>query len=251
MSADQTESEYSNKKMISNIRATTNEQKATYPTGFVGKAETPFTYPWWKNILDRVGAFILLIVLAPFMAVVSLIIKLDSPGSAIYKREQVGKDGQIFTAYKFRTMQTGNDDTAYKEYITRYVTDNAPYTRDANGRGIYKVVNDPRTTRFGSLLRKTNLDELPQLVNVIKGEMSFIGPRPDIPYAVSLYRPWHLKRLTVKPGITGLWQVSDRRELSFEGMVRLDLIYSRHQSLLLDARIFFMTIKTIIKGDGS
>jgi len=116
---------------------------------------------------------------------------------------------------------------------------------------VYKVVDDPRVTRFGNLLRKTNLDELPQLFNVLKGEMSFVGPRPDIPFAVAMYRDWHRERLGIKPGITGLWQVCGRKGLSFEDMVRLDIEYIKRQSIFLDARILILTLGTILKRDGS
>jgi lipopolysaccharide/colanic/teichoic acid biosynthesis glycosyltransferase len=177
-------------------------------------------------------------------------IKLDSRESPIFAQERMGKDGHKFIAYKFRTMHVNNDDRKYKEYISRYVLENAPYRIDCNGQGIYKV-DDSHVTRFGALLRKTNLDELPQLFNVLKGEMSLVGPRPDIPLAVELYKDWHRKRLGVKPGITGLWQVCRRKSLSFKHMVLMDLVYIRRQSLLLDVKILFRTIGTILTRDGS
>jgi lipopolysaccharide/colanic/teichoic acid biosynthesis glycosyltransferase len=208
-------------------------------------------YRWWKGIFDRALAFFATIILSPFLAVIALIIRLDSPGSAIYRREQVGENGRTFTAYKFRTMHTDNDDSEYKSYLVKYVQENAPYKIQQNGEAVYKVVDDPRVTRVGSILRKTNLDELPQVINVLKGEMSFVGPRPDIPYAVAMYQDWHHKRFDVKPGITGLWQVCRRKSLSFEGMVRLDIDYIKKQSLLLDIKIIYLTLVTILRRDGS
>jgi lipopolysaccharide/colanic/teichoic acid biosynthesis glycosyltransferase len=210
-----------------------------------------FTYQWWKGLFDRILALVAIIISSPLMALIAIGIRLDSPGSAIFCREQVGEDGRTFTAYKFRSMYVNNDDSKYKAYLIRYITEDAPYTIGNNGQAVYKVVNDPRVTRFGALLRKTNLDELPQFFNVLKGEMSLVGPRPDIPFAVSMYKEWHYKRLEAKPGFTGLWQVSGRKELSFEEMVRLDIEYIERQSLILDIKILLLTISTILRRDGS
>lgn len=210
-----------------------------------------FKYQWWKGLVDFLFALAALVVLSPLMLLIAIIIKIDSRGEIIYRREQVGKDGRRFTGYKFRTMRTDNDDSEYKEYLVKYIRENAPYKVDHNGQLVYKVTSDPRVTRFGAMLRKTNLDELPQLINVLKGEMSFVGPRPDIPFAVNMYDKWHRQRLLVKPGITGLWQVGGRKGLSFKEMVRLDIKYINRESLLWDAKIFILTIGTILRGDGS
>jgi lipopolysaccharide/colanic/teichoic acid biosynthesis glycosyltransferase len=175
---------------------------------------------------------------------------MDSPGSPIFVQERVGKNGRHFKFYKFRCMPADNDDSEYKSYIYKYLLGNVPYRVDENGQGIYKV-DGAQVTRFGALLRKTNLDELPQLFNVLKGEMSFIGPRPDVPFAVRMYKDWHRGRLRVKPGITGLWQVCGRKNLSFEDMVRLDIDYVNRQSPLLDAKIALLTVRTILSRDGS
>ena len=210
-----------------------------------------FTYRRWKYILDRVFALLALVILSPLLAIIALGIKLDSRGSAIHSRTQVGEGEKTFTAYKFRTMYSNSDDREYKLYLAKYIQECAPYKIDHNGRAVYKLVEDSRVTRFGALLRKTNLDELPQLYNVLKGEMSWIGPRPDIPFAVSMYKDWHRQRLSVKPGITGLWQVSGRKGLSFDDMVRLDIDYIRRQSPVLDAKIVLFTVKTFLRGDGS
>jgi len=209
------------------------------------------TYQWWKGAFDRLLAVVLLVILSPLLAAIAIGIRLDSSGSSIFHRDQIGKNGRCFTAYKFRTMYANNDDREYKAYLVKYILENAPYRIDQNGHAVYKVVDDPRVTRFGTLLRKTNLDELPQLINMLKGEMSFIGPRPDVPFAVAMYKDWHWKRLGIKPGITGLWQVSGRKGLSFEDMVRLDIDYIKKQSLVLDTKILLQTIGTILSKDGS
>lgn len=204
-----------------------------------------------KSLIDRVAAFLLIIIISPFLFLISLIIRLDSPGHPIFSQERVGKNGRHFIAYKFRTMTINNDDSQYKAYLRHYILQNEPYKVNHKGEKVFKLVDDPRITRIGAFLRKTNLDELPQLVNIIKGQMSFIGPRPDVPYSVDLYSEWHRKRLGVMPGITGLWQVGHRKGLSFDDMVKLDLEYISRLSLFLDLKICLLTIRTILIGDGS
>ena len=208
-------------------------------------------YQWWKGIFDRLLALLSIVILSPLMMLIAIGVKTDSPGSPLFRQERAGKDGHLFTAYKFRTMRMDNDDSEYKTYLRKYILENAHYRLDQNGQGIYKVIDDPRVTRFGALLRKTNLDELPQLINVLKGEMSFVGPRPDIPFALEMYNSWHRKRLSTTPGITGLWQVYGRKSLPFDDMVRLDVDYIEKQSLLLDAKILLLTVRTVLMGDGS
>jgi lipopolysaccharide/colanic/teichoic acid biosynthesis glycosyltransferase len=210
-----------------------------------------FSYQWWKGKIDVLVAFFALLIISPCMLVIAIAIKIDSRGEIIYRREQVGKDGRRFTGYKFRTMQTDNDDSEYKDYLVKYILENAPYKVDYQGKLVYKVTGDSRVTRLGALLRKTNLDELPQFFNVLKGEMSIVGPRPDIPFAVNMYDKWHRQRLLVKPGITGLWQVCGRRGLSFKEMVCLDIQYINSRSFSQDVRIFIFTIVTVLRGDGS
>jgi lipopolysaccharide/colanic/teichoic acid biosynthesis glycosyltransferase len=221
------------------------------PAEYKVEARRPAIYLWLKDIIDRTLALLAIVALSPLLVTVAIGIRLDSPGSPTYRREQVGENGYKFTAYKFRTMYTGNDDGVYKGYLVQYVQENAPYKTDQDGQPVYKVTDDPRVTRLGALLRRTNLDELPQLLNVLKGEMSLVGPRPDIPFAVAMYKDWHHQRLQAKPGITGLWQVSGRKGLSFEDMVRLDIEYVRTRSLLLDVKILLLTIGTVLKRDGS
>jgi lipopolysaccharide/colanic/teichoic acid biosynthesis glycosyltransferase len=210
-----------------------------------------FKYRFWKGVFDRVLALLAIVASSPLLVLITVVIKLDTPGSALYRRDQVGENGRKFIAYKFRTMFMNCDNHIYHSYLVKYIQENAPYKIDENHQPVYKVVDDPRITRFGALLRKTNLDELPQLINVLKGEMSLVGPRPDVPFAVAMYQNWHWKRLGVKPGITGLWQVRGRKRLSFKHMVLLDLVYVRRQSLLLDAIILLRTVGTILTRDGS
>ncbi len=210
-----------------------------------------FSYSWWKGIFDRLVALVGIAVLSPLLVAIAAVVRLDSPGSPIFAQERVGKDGRRFTAYKFRTMYKDNDDGEYRTYLRQYILKNAAYRVDEKGQGIYKVVDDNGVTRAGALLRKSNLDELPQLFNILRGEMSLIGPRPDVPFAVKMYNDWHRKRLSAKPGITGLWQVCGRKNLPFNDMVRLDIDYIEKQSPLLDARILLLTARTILIGDGS
>ena len=210
-----------------------------------------FRYQWWKGLFDFLMASVAVVILSPIILMIAIAIKIDSRGDIIYRREQVGKNGQNFIAYKFRTMRTGSDDSEYKDYLVKYIVENEPYKVDHDGQMVYKVTGDTRVTRFGAMLRKTNLDELPQLINILKGEMSWVGPRPDIPFAVNMYDEWHRQRLLVKPGITGLWQVCGRKSISFQEMVRLDINYINKESLLWDTKILLLTIGIILRGDGS
>jgi lipopolysaccharide/colanic/teichoic acid biosynthesis glycosyltransferase len=204
-----------------------------------------------KELADRLVALVVLIGLSPLLALVAIAIRLDSPGSPVFCQERLGKAGRPFTVFKFRTMHTNNDDGQYKAYLGEYIRSNAPFRVDEDGQPVYKVVDDPRVTRLGRLLRRTNLDEFPQFVNVLRGEMSVVGPRPDIPFAVEMYEERHRQRLGAKPGITGLWQVYGRKNLSFEEMVSIDIDYISRQSLLLDARILLRTALVILGRDGS
>jgi len=210
-----------------------------------------FTYLRIKPVLDFTTALIFLIILSPVIAVIALMVRLESPGSPVFRQERVGKGGRRFTLYKFRSMYIDNDDTKYKAFITKYIKENIVSPLDENGNDIYERLHDPRVTRVGRMLRKTNLDETLQLVNVLKGDMSFVGPRPDITFAVELYPENAYERLSVKPGIAGLWQASGRKDLFFEEMIKLDLEYINRQSLLLDIKILFLTARAVLRGDGS
>jgi lipopolysaccharide/colanic/teichoic acid biosynthesis glycosyltransferase len=192
----------------------------------------------------------LLIALAclPVFAAVALIIRLTSEGPVFYRPTAVGKSGRHFRMYKFRSMITGASSAIHKEFVTRMIK--GELTQDASGKPL-KIVNDPRVTWIGRILRKTSMDEIPQLLNVLKGEMSLVGPRPCLPYEYEVYKDWHKKRTAVRPGITGLWQVVGRSEVSFEDMILLDLYYIYNRSFQLDLTILFETIFVVIKKKGA
>lgn len=159
-------------------------------------------------------------------------------------------DGRIFLFYKFRTMRTGADDRTHREYQKQYIAGDPQTNQGDDDRPVYKLQRDSRVTRVGRILRRLSLDELPQLLNVLRGDMSVVGPRPPIPYEVEFYELWHRKRLEMKPGLTGLWQVSGRNRLSFEEMVKLDLFYIENWSLRLDLKIILRTLPVMVRGDA-
>lgn len=203
-----------------------------------------------KRASDLVVSAIATLLLLPFWLAIALLIKLDSKGPVFFKQERVGMDGRVFLFYKFRTMHTNADDASHREFQRRYITGQPDSNLGDGAQPIYKLHSDPRITRSGRILRKASLDELPQLFNVLRGEMSIVGPRPPIPYEVESYELWHRKRLDMKPGITGLWQVSGRNRLPFDEMVRLDLFYIENWSLLLDLKIILQTLPVIWHGDA-
>jgi exopolysaccharide biosynthesis polyprenyl glycosylphosphotransferase len=193
-----------------------------------------------KRVMDFALALVVLVVAAVPMAVIAGIIKLTSPGPVLFKQIRVGKDGRIFTCYKFRSMYKDAEERL--EELREFSEVDGP---------IFKMRNDPRLTPFGKLLRRTSLDELPQLFNILRGEMSWVGPRPPTPQEVARYTEWHLKRLDVTPGLTGLWQVSGRSDLSFDEMVKLDLYYADNWSLTVDMMIILRTIPAVLKREGA
>jgi exopolysaccharide biosynthesis polyprenyl glycosylphosphotransferase len=203
-----------------------------------------------KRAFDITVAALALVLLAPLWVLMALLIKLDSKGPVLYRQERVGMDGRIFLFLKFRTMRTGADDRAHREYQRRYIEGRPDTNLGDSLRPVYKLHDDPRVTRTGRWLRRTSLDELPQLLNVLRGDMSVVGPRPPIPYEVEAYALWHRKRLDMKPGMTGLWQVSGRNRLSFDEMVRLDLFYIENWSLWLDLKIMLRTLPVLLRGDA-
>jgi exopolysaccharide biosynthesis polyprenyl glycosylphosphotransferase len=204
-----------------------------------------------KRTMDILVASFALALLSPLWLVIALLIKLDSKGSVFYKQERVGMDGRIFLFLKFRTMQSDADDAAHRDYQRNYIAGRAETNLGDDKRPVYKLRTDPRVTRIGRVLRRLSLDELPQLLNVLRGDMSVVGPRPPITYEVEAYELWHRKRLDMKPGLTGLWQVSGRNRLSFEEMVRLDLFYIENWSLLLDLKIILRTLPVMLRGDNA
>jgi exopolysaccharide biosynthesis polyprenyl glycosylphosphotransferase len=201
-----------------------------------------------KRTSDIIIAAFALAFLSPLWLLVAFLIKLDSKGSIFYKQERVGMDGRVFLFYKFRSMRADADDASHREYLKQFISGNADATLNDNDTPAYKLVGDRRITRVGRVLRRLSLDELPQLLNVLRGDMSLVGPRPPIPYEVEAYELWHRKRLDMKPGLTGLWQVSGRNSLTFDEMVRLDLYYIENWSLLLDLRIILRTLPVMLSG---
>ncbi len=204
-----------------------------------------------KRTSDIIIASVAIILLAPLWLIIALVIKLDSRGAVFYKQERVGMDGRIFLFYKFRTMRVDTDDAAHREYQQEYIAGRAEAMLVEGERPAYKLVGDARITRVGRVLRRLSLDELPQLLNILRGDMSVVGPRPPIPYEVEAYQLWHRKRLDMKPGLTGLWQVSGRNRLPFDEMVRLDLFYIENWSLLLDLKIILRTLPVMLRGDDA
>jgi exopolysaccharide biosynthesis polyprenyl glycosylphosphotransferase len=205
-----------------------------------------------KRASDVVISVIALILLAPFWLVLALVIKFDSKGPILFRQERVGMDGRIFLCYKFRTMRADSDDGIHREVYRKNIEGSAQANAgDAEKPVFGKVKDDPRITKAGRWLRRSSLDELPQLLNVLKGDMSVVGPRPPIPYEVEEYDIWHRKRLDMKPGITGLWQVSGRNRLTFDEMVRIDLYYIENWSLWLDLKVVLLTLPAMLRGDGA
>lgn len=201
--------------------------------------------------LDLVVSSVGLILVSPLCLLISALIKLTSKGPVLFRQGRLGKHGRVFTFLKFRTMYHNCDQNLHKDYVTGLIQRNAK-KHEKNGRSYYKMTNDPRVTPFGHLLRKTSLDELPQLINVLRGEMSLVGPRPAISYEVEEYQNWQLRRiLEAKPGITGLWQVSGRSTTTFDDMVRLDLRYVENQSIYLNFIILFKTLKAVLSMKGA
>jgi lipopolysaccharide/colanic/teichoic acid biosynthesis glycosyltransferase len=206
-----------------------------------------------KRGIDIVGSATLLLLFSPVLAAIALAIKLTSKGSIIFEQDRLGQFGTTFTCLKFRTMHMNSDSRIHFEYINSFIAG-----RDAKGnmtkseRAIYKITDDPRITRVGKFLRRISFDEFPQLWNVLRGEMSLVGPRPPLPYEFDVYDYWHRRRICEsKPGVTGLWQVNGRSRVCFDDMVRLDLRYSREWSLWLDLKILLATPLAVLTGIGA
>ena len=199
--------------------------------------------------LDLVGATLLLIVLSPLLLAIALAVRLDSPGPAIFRQRRFGRDLRPFDVHKFRTMHYGVPEDQHKEFVLRLISGQEPELEAA--RPQYKMTQDPRVTRVGRLLRRSSLDELPQLWNVLRGEMSLVGPRPPIPYEVERYPAHWYERFAVKPGVTGLWQVGGRSDVTLEQMVALDVEYIRRRSLWLNLTILARTLPAVLSARGA
>lgn len=203
-----------------------------------------------KRIFDLVGTVLGGILISPLLLTIAVLVKLSSPGPILFRQERMGKHGRTFAFYKFRSMTVQNDDSAHRAYVTELMTGGDPAALDREGKPVFKIADDPRITRIGRLLRRTSLDELPQLINVLRGEMSLIGPRPCLPFEYDLYKDWQKRRLDVTPGMTGLWQVTGRSYVCFEDMVLLDLFYIANWSFAMDLKILLRTVPVVIWGKG-
>jgi lipopolysaccharide/colanic/teichoic acid biosynthesis glycosyltransferase len=201
------------------------------------------------RVLDIVGSATLLILLAPLLCAIAIAIRLDSPGPALFRQRRYGRDLKPFTVHKFRTMQNGVPEDHHREFVTGLISEGTP--RQAAPPRRYKMTEDPRVTSFGRFLRRSSLDELPQFWDVLRGEMSLVGPRPPIPYEVEQYPPHWLARFAVKPGVTGLWQVNGRSDVTLEEMVRLDIEYIRRRSVWLNVIIMARTVPAVLSARGA
>jgi lipopolysaccharide/colanic/teichoic acid biosynthesis glycosyltransferase len=194
--------------------------------------------PWWKRAMDVAGATLALLILSPLLVVVSLLIKLVSPGPIFYTQTRVGYLGKHFDCYKFRTMHANSDSLVHQQHIQQLIAEDTPLKKlDAQ---------DSRIIPFGRVLRATAIDELAQLFNVLRGEMSLVGPRPDIPYAVPHYEAWNTRRFETAPGLTGLWQVSGKNKTTHTEMMRFDVRYVQQRSILFDVQIIFRTFPALV-----
>jgi lipopolysaccharide/colanic/teichoic acid biosynthesis glycosyltransferase len=203
-----------------------------------------------KRVMDVGGSLAALVFAAPLFLGIAVAIKATSKGPVFFRQRRVGQFGTSFVFLKFRSMQTDNDASTHKEYVQKLIAGKADrHPSNANGEGVFKLTKDPRITKVGAFLRRTSLDELPQFINVLRGEMSLVGPRPPVPYEVEAYDVWHRRRLLeAKPGITGLWQVSGRNRVKFDDMVRLDLHYANHWSPWMDIKILLRTPGALADG---
>lgn len=206
-----------------------------------------------KRCMDILGSAMLLLILSPLWAAIALAIKLTSNGPIIFEQERLGHLGRRFKCLKFRTMRANNDPKIHREYVQKFIAGKVKALKDGGEEPeVFKIQDDPRVTTVGKFLRKTSLDELPQFWNVLRGDMSLVGPRPPVPYEFEVYDLWHRRRvLEVRPGVTGLWQVSGRSRTCFDDMVRLDLRYSQAWSIWLDLRILMATPRAVLTGDGA
>jgi lipopolysaccharide/colanic/teichoic acid biosynthesis glycosyltransferase len=210
-------------------------------------------YRTLKRMMDILGSSLALAFFSPIFLIIAIAVKLTSDGPIFFRQRRVGQYGNPFVFLKFRSMYTNNDAEVHKQYVKRLIAGKADkHPSNGNGEGVYKLTKDSRITRVGAFLRKTSLDEFPQFLNVLKGDMSLVGPRPPIPYEVEAYEIWHRRRLLeAKPGITGLWQVSGRSRVKFDDMVRLDLEYARNWSPWMDIKILLRTPGAVVIGSGA
>jgi lipopolysaccharide/colanic/teichoic acid biosynthesis glycosyltransferase len=219
-----------------------------------GHRITALAVPRWhasaRRALDLALALFLIAVAAPVLLLIAVAVRIDSRGPALYRQRRVGLRGIEFSVNKFRSMRVDADPGRHRDYVQQLIGCGQDSEAAQNG-GLYKLVVDDRITRVGRFLRRSSLDELPQLFNVVRGDMSLVGPRPVIPYEVERYPEWYHERFAVKPGLTGLWQVSGRNEHTYEEMVRFDVEYARRRSLRMDLAILARTVWVVLKRQGA
>ncbi|MGH3738776.1 MAG: sugar transferase [Micromonosporaceae bacterium] len=206
------------------------------------------TVRWWllsaRQLTEAVAALLLVVLLSPVLLAVAIAVKLSSPGPVLFRQERLGLHRRRFRIIKFRTMIDGNSDEIHRRYVRRLLTEDTP--PDGGQAGVYKLTTDPRVTRVGSFLRRTSLDELPQLWNVVRGELSLVGPRPVLAWEAELFGEGAEPRFAVRPGITGLWQVSGRSTVDYKAALELDVRYAHTKSLWLDLRILARTVRVVL-----
>jgi lipopolysaccharide/colanic/teichoic acid biosynthesis glycosyltransferase len=212
-------------------------------------SDVPLRTPRSKRALDLVLASACLILLSPLLVVVAVMVRLTSPGPALFRQTRLGRGQKPFVLYKFRTMYTGSSDDVHRQYVVQLLTLDQPAT--GGRRGLYKLEDDARITKVGRLLRRTSIDELPQLLNVIRGEMSLVGPRPALPWESELIGAAHARRFLVSPGLTGLWQVSGRNSLTMKEGLDLDIEYVDRRSFTLDISILARTVPVVLSTTGA
>jgi lipopolysaccharide/colanic/teichoic acid biosynthesis glycosyltransferase len=225
------------------------EKEAVEPAGVAALAVPPClaAYPFWKRVMDVAGALAAILLLSPVLLAVALAVRLSSAGPVFFRQERIGYGGRPFRMWKFRSMYTGAGDAAHAAYLRSLVSG------EGGGEdGGFKLRADPRITPVGRFIRRWSLDELPQLFNVLRGDMGLVGPRPEPGYATEGYAQWYYRRvLGAKPGITGLWQVHGRSRVNYETMVRMDLRYSQRLSLFADFRLLLQTFRAVLSTEGA
>jgi lipopolysaccharide/colanic/teichoic acid biosynthesis glycosyltransferase len=206
-----------------------------------------------KRVIDVVGSVLVLIFCLPLFIGIAIAVKLTSRGPVLFRQTRMGQYGRKFTFLKFRSMYAGNDRSIHEDFVKSFIAGQpAGASAPQKQNKLYKLVADPRITPIGRFLRKSSLDELPQLINILKGDMSWVGPRPPVTYEVTHYNLWHRQRLlAAKPGLTGLWQVEGRSRVEFDDMVRLDIRYAKSWSLWLDLKILLRTPRAVFRGEGA
>ncbi len=203
-----------------------------------------------KRVLDVLFSLAVIVFGLPFYGLIAIFIKLTSEGPVLFVQDRVGKDGRPFKFYKFRTMLVDNSDAEHRSFAAEFIKGRLMQEGESQFKPVFKIQNDPRVTSIGRFLRRTSLDELPQFINVLMGDMTLVGPRPPLAYELAHYKEWHRGRLAVKPGLTGLWQVSGRSTVPLDEMVMLDLYYIENWSLTLDLKIMLRTVPVMLFGLG-